>query len=329
MRLFGPGPHAGGEDAEIGELPLPAGSELLQPVVLDAEPGQQLLRVLLEAVDQALDTARQQRRAAAAVDGQHDRRFGQHVVDVGLEPLRGLVDLLLARLAPTVGVEGQADDDGDQERVDQRHRRETRRERTRLPAESALPEQEERLPHLVRVEREIPVVGPGRLGQGEPGEQNRHQDEDVAQPVGAGDRRVGVAALALQRQGIGEALGVEGATQIDFRPALPTFIGGDRSRQAAHPFRGARVDGFQCAGHLLQMLGELLPLAGSGAMARIPARPKVAGHSGRTGVITPRPEQCPASTSPRFPEHVVVARLTSATGSGMYTRGAGDPRWRR
>ena len=119
MRLLGAGSHAGGEDAEIGELALPAAGKLLQAVVLDPEPGQQLLRVLLEAVDQTLDTARQQRGAAATVDGEHDRRFGEHVVDVGLEPLGGLVDLLFARFTPPVRVEGQADDDGNQHGVDQ------------------------------------------------------------------------------------------------------------------------------------------------------------------------------------------------------------------
>src|SRR5829696_9768471 len=158
MRLFGPGPHARGKDTKIGELALPASRQLLQTVVLDAEPRQELLRVLLEPVNQALDTARQQRGAATTVDGEHDRRFGEHIVDVGLKPLRGLVDLFFARFASPVGVEGQADDGGNQERVDQRHRRETWRECTRLPTKTALPEQEERLTNLVRVEGQIPVV---------------------------------------------------------------------------------------------------------------------------------------------------------------------------
>ena len=118
MRLFGPGSHARSEDTEISELALPASRQLLQAIVLDAEPGQELLRVLLEPLDQALHTARQQRGAAATVDGEHDRRFGEHVVDIGLEPLRGQADLFLARFAPPMRVEGQADDNGDQERVD-------------------------------------------------------------------------------------------------------------------------------------------------------------------------------------------------------------------
>ena len=183
---------------------------------------------------------------------------------------RGLVDLFLARFAPPVGVEGQADDDGNQHRVDQRHRRETWRERTGLPTETPFPEQEKRLTHLVRAEGQIPIVGPGRLGQGEPGEQNRHQDEDIAQPVGAGDRRVRVASLTLQGQGVGEPLGVEHAPQVDFGPALAAFVSGDRSRQTAHPVGGAHIDGFQRAGHFLQVLGELLPLAGPGAVASHP-----------------------------------------------------------
>jgi hypothetical protein len=60
------------------------------------------LRVLLEAVDKALDTTGQQRGPAAAIDGEDHRCFGDDVVDVGLEPLGGLVDLLLARFAPPV-----------------------------------------------------------------------------------------------------------------------------------------------------------------------------------------------------------------------------------
>jgi hypothetical protein len=39
MRLLRSGPHARGEDAEIGELTLPAGGELLQAVVLDPNSG--------------------------------------------------------------------------------------------------------------------------------------------------------------------------------------------------------------------------------------------------------------------------------------------------
>ena len=44
-------------------------------------------------------------------------------------------------------------------------------------------------------------------------------------PVGDGDGRVGVAAFALQRVDVGQALGVERAAQVDFRPALPPFVG--------------------------------------------------------------------------------------------------------
>jgi hypothetical protein len=57
VRLFRSSPHAGGEHTEIGELPFAAGGELLQPVVLDTQPGQQFLGILLEAVHQPLHAA--------------------------------------------------------------------------------------------------------------------------------------------------------------------------------------------------------------------------------------------------------------------------------
>ena len=100
---FGPGPHARSEDPKSANS-RPATRELLQPVARRGA-GSTARRVLLELVDQALDTARQQR--AAAVDGQHDRRFGQHVVDVGLN--RSAVwSIFSSRASRRVGVEGQA-----------------------------------------------------------------------------------------------------------------------------------------------------------------------------------------------------------------------------
>ena len=66
MCLLSPGPHTRGENAEIGELPLPATRELLQAVVLDPEPGQQLLRVLLEPIDQSLDVGAMNRKNRSA-----------------------------------------------------------------------------------------------------------------------------------------------------------------------------------------------------------------------------------------------------------------------
>jgi hypothetical protein len=72
VRLLCASAHARGKDAEVGELALTAPRQLLQAIMLYAQPRQEFLRVLVEALDQAIHIASQRRRAAAAVDSQHD-----------------------------------------------------------------------------------------------------------------------------------------------------------------------------------------------------------------------------------------------------------------
>src|SRR5262245_23547604 len=119
MCLLRAGAHSGSKDPEVSKFPFAARRQLFESIVLDAKPCQQLLRALLEAVDQSLDTACQQRRTAAAIDGQHHRGLRQHIVQVSLKSLRRLIDLLFTGLTTTVGIERKTDYEGDQHRIDQ------------------------------------------------------------------------------------------------------------------------------------------------------------------------------------------------------------------
>ena len=168
------------------------------------------------------------------------------------------------------------------------------------------------------------------LGEGKPGQQNRHQDKNIPQPIGARNCRVGVATFALQGECVGKSLCIEDTAEIDFRPALSPFVSGYRSCQTAHAFRRALVDRVERGRHFFQMLCKILSLAGSRVITRWPICTKVAGDI-RTDRSdhSDRPVRYPASVCLRFRECVVVAKLTSTAGWAGTLGGAGNPRWRR
>jgi hypothetical protein len=66
---------------------------------------------LFEAIDQTLDTSRQEGRSTATIDCQHNSSFSQDVVQVSLKPFRRLIDLLFPRLTTAVRIERQTDNE--------------------------------------------------------------------------------------------------------------------------------------------------------------------------------------------------------------------------
>src|SRR5690606_31374771 len=155
VSLLGASAHAGGEDAEVGKLLLAAGGDRFQAIVLDFETCKELLAVLLEPLRQKLDAAGEHRGAAGAVGSEGDSRFSEDVVKVGLELIGSPLDRLFPLLTAAVRVKGQADDGGDDQRVNDRDRRERRRKDSSLAAEALLPEQEERLAHRLGIASDV------------------------------------------------------------------------------------------------------------------------------------------------------------------------------
>ena len=75
--------------------------------MLGLEAGQQLLAGVVEAIGQPVNAAGQHCRTSGAVGRKRDRGFGEHIVELGLEHDRALVDRFLTCLATTVRIEGQ------------------------------------------------------------------------------------------------------------------------------------------------------------------------------------------------------------------------------
>jgi hypothetical protein len=160
-------------------------------------------------------------------------------------------------LATTVREERQRDDDADDDRVDDGDGRERCREEASLAVEAALPEEQERLADLFRVRIDVLAVGPGRLIEREPRQGNWQEHQDVADPVREGDGGWRVAALTSNGVKVRQVLGIEGAPEVDVRPAEPALLGAQGAGEVAQAFGAARVDRLERRGQAVDLISEV------------------------------------------------------------------------